>query len=33
MKFEFEVFETDLEDRKKIIEMKEELNRRMLGFT
>lgn len=33
MKFEFEVFETDLEDRKKIIEMKEELNRRMLDLS
>lgn len=29
MKFEFEILDTDLEDRKKIIEMKEELRARI----
>jgi hypothetical protein len=29
MKFEFEIFDSDIEDRKKIIEMKEEIRKRI----
>lgn len=33
MKIEFEILETDIQDRSKIIEMKEELKRRIEGIS